>query len=181
MADTYTQAYFHLVFAVKNRRALIQRSWKNELEKYIAGIIQNNGHKLLAIGSMPDHIHIFIGYNVNETIPHLVERIKTSSNYWIRKKALSTFKFSWQRGYGAFTHSHFQIDKIVNYVLNQNVHHRQKSFEKEYVEMLIRSEVSYSSNIYSIFSDMILKRSNITVPRTFIYQKYPLLPRYRIL
>ncbi len=78
MADTYAQAYFHLVFAVKSKQALIRKSWKDDLEKYITGIIQNNGHKLIAIGSIPDHIHIFIGYNLNQTIPDLVEKIKTS-------------------------------------------------------------------------------------------------------
>ncbi len=81
-----TQSYFHLVFAVKHREALIKKSWKNELEMYITGIVQNHKHKLLAIGSMPDHIHIFIGYYLSEVIPDLVEKIKTSSNSWIRKK-----------------------------------------------------------------------------------------------
>lgn len=80
MANTYTQCYFQLVFAVKNRNALIDNAWKNDLEKYITGIIQNHNHKLLAIGSVPDHIHILIGYNVNHLIPDLVENIKTSSN-----------------------------------------------------------------------------------------------------
>lgn len=85
MADTYTKAYFHLVFAVKQRHALIHKLWKNELEKYITGIVQGNKHKLIAIGSMPDHIHIFVGYILNQTIPKLVETIKTSSNNWINK------------------------------------------------------------------------------------------------
>ncbi|HNS18730.1 MAG TPA: transposase [Bacteroidales bacterium] len=85
MANTYTQSYFHLVFAVKNREALIMKQWKNELEMYITGIVQNHKHKLLAINSMPDHIHIFIGYNVNHLIPDLVEEIKTSSNAWIKQ------------------------------------------------------------------------------------------------
>ena len=84
MADTYVQAYFHLVFAVNSRKALIRKSWNDELEKYITGIVQNYGHKLIAIGSMPDHIHIFIGYNLNQIIPNLVEKIKTSSNHWIK-------------------------------------------------------------------------------------------------
>ena len=110
MANTYSQSYFHLVFAVKNRNALIKKDWKDELEKYITGIIQNHGHKLLAIGSMPDHIHIFIGYNLNHLIPNLVEEIKTSSSSWIKEKKLSKFKFDWQKGYGAFTYSHSQID-----------------------------------------------------------------------
>ena len=84
MANTYSQAYFQLVFAVKFRRALIEKVWKNELEKYITGIIQNNDHKLIAMDAMPDHIHIFIGYNLVQTIPQMVEEIKTSSNAWIR-------------------------------------------------------------------------------------------------
>ena len=97
MANTYTQSYFHLVFAVRHRESLIKRSWKNELEMYITGIIQNHTHKLLAIGSMPDHIHIFIGYYLNELIPDLVEKIKTASNAWIKEKKLSKYKFDWSR------------------------------------------------------------------------------------
>jgi putative transposase len=106
MANTYTQCYFHLVFAVKNRDALIKKEWKGELEKYITGIVQNHRHKMLAISAMPDHIHILIGYNVNQLIPDLVEEIKTSTNSWIKGKKYSKYKFEWQKGYGAFTHSH---------------------------------------------------------------------------
>ncbi|MCX6320323.1 MAG: transposase, partial [Bacteroidia bacterium] len=97
MANTYTQCYFHLVFAIKNRDALIRKEWKDELEMYITGIVQNHRHKVLAIGSMPDHMHILIGYNVNQLIPDLVEEIKTSSNSWIKGKRLSKFKFEWQK------------------------------------------------------------------------------------
>ena len=89
MANTYTKFYVHLIFSPKNRMALIEKTWKDELEKYITGIIQNHGHKLLAIGSMPDHVHIFIGYNVNQLIPNLIEEIKTSTNSWIKGKKLS--------------------------------------------------------------------------------------------
>lgn len=119
MANTYTQCYFHLVFAVKNRDALVKKTWKDELEKYITGIIQNHSHKLLAINTMPDHSHIFIGYNVNHLIPDLVEEIKTSSNAWIKKEKKTPFKFEWQKGYGAFTHSQSQIGSVVKYIRNQ--------------------------------------------------------------
>jgi putative transposase len=155
MADTYVQAYFHLVFAVKNRQALIQKSWNNDLEKYITGIVQNNNHKLISIGSMPDHIHIFIGYNLNQTIPSLVEDIKTSSNHWIKRKNLSKFKFNWQNGYGAFTHSHSQIDVIAKYVLNQQEHHCIKSFREEYLEMLKKFEIAYKTEyVFDFFDDV---------------------------
>lgn len=143
MANTFVQAYFHLVFAVQNRDALIRKSWKEELEKYITGIVQNNKHKLIAFGSMPDHIHIFIGYNLNQTIPDLVETIKTSSNHWIKERKFTKYKFNWQKGYGAFTHSHSQINSVTRYVLNQETHHHKKSFRDEYLEMLRKFEITY--------------------------------------
>jgi REP element-mobilizing transposase RayT len=153
MANTYTQCYFHLVFAVKNREALIDQSWKNELEMYITGIVQNHKHKLLAIGSMPEHIHIFLGYNVNHLIPDLVEEIKTSSNAWIKQKKLSKFKFEWQKGYGAFTYSHSQIDRVVKYINNQQEHHQKKSFKKEYLQMLHKNEIQYKDEYLFVFHD----------------------------
>ncbi len=143
MANTYTQAYFHIVFAVKNRKALIDKSWKDKLEKYITAIVQNNGHKLIAIGSMPDHIHIFIGYKLTQGIPDLVEEIKTSSNAWVKRENLIPFKFDWQKGYGAFTHSHDQIERVAKYVLNQEEHHRKRTFREEYLQMLRESNITY--------------------------------------
>ncbi len=153
MANTYTQCYFHLVFAVKNREALIGHSWKNELEMYITGIVQNHGHKLLAIGSMPDHIHIFLGYNVNHLIPDLVEDIKTSTNSWIKQKGLSKNRFAWQKGYGAFTHSNSNIDTVVRYINNQQEHHQKKSFKEEYLEMLNKNEIKFQDEYLFEFID----------------------------
>ena len=155
MANTYTNCYVHLVFAVKNREALIKKQWKDELEMYISGIIQNHKHKMLAVGSMPDHIHIFIGYNVNQLIPDLVEEIKTSSNAWIKQKNLSKFKFDWQRGYGAFTHSRSQIDKVITYVKGQEDHHRKKSFRKEYLDILAKNEIEHNTDyLFDFFDDI---------------------------
>jgi REP element-mobilizing transposase RayT len=155
MANTYTQCYFHLVFAVKNRDALIKKEWKDELEKYITGIVQNHRHKMLAIGSMPDHMHILIGYNVNQLIPDLVEEIKTSSNSWIKEKRLSKFRFEWQKGYGAFTHSHSQIDNVVKYILNQEEHHKKKKFREEYWEMLEKNNVEFEQEyLFEFFNDI---------------------------
>jgi REP element-mobilizing transposase RayT len=155
MANTYTQCYFHLVFAVKNRNALIKKEWKDEMEKYITGIVQNHHHKMLAIGSMPDHIHILIGYNVNQLIPDLVEEIKTSTNSWIKERRLSKFKFEWQKGYGAFTHSRSQIDFVVKYVLSQEENHKKQSFRDEYLEMLVKNEVSFNHEyLFDFFEDI---------------------------
>ena len=154
MANTYTQLYIHLVFSPKNREALIKKEWKDELEKYITAVVQNREHKLLAIGSMPDHIHIFIGYNLNETIPILVEDIKTSSNNWIKQKRLSKFKFEWQRGYGAFSHSHSQIDAVVKYIRNQEVHHQNETFKEEFLEILRKNEIEFKDEyLFDFFED----------------------------
>lgn len=155
MANTFTQCYFHLVFAVKNRDALIRKSWKDELEKYITGIVQNHKHKLLSINSMPDHIHIFIGYNVNQLIPDLVEEIKTSSNAWIKEKRLSKFKFEWQKGYGAFSHANSQIDIVAKYIKDQETHHQKRSFKEEYLEILRKNEIAYKDEYVFEFFDQL--------------------------
>jgi len=153
MANTYTQCYFHLVFAPKNREALIKKEWKSDLEKYIAGIIQNKKHKLLAISCMPDHIHIFIGYNINELIPDLVRDIKVSSNEFIKSNKLSKFKFDWQSGYGAFTYSRSQVDSVVKYILNQEEHHKKQTFREEYLDMLAKNEIEFKDEYLFDFFD----------------------------
>ena len=154
MANTYTQCYVHLVFAVKNRDALIKKHWKDELEMYITGIIQNHRHKMLAIFAMPDHLHALIGYNVNQLIPDLVEEIKTSTNSWIKVKRLSKFKFDWQKGYGAFTHSRSQIDTVVKYILSQEKHHKKMPFKEEYIEMLEKNNVDFNHvYLFDFFND----------------------------
>jgi len=153
MANTYTQIYIHLVFSPKNRDSLINKSWRDEFEKYITGIVQNNGHKLLAIGSMPDHIHIFIGYNVNQTIPDLVEEIKTSSSAWVKYNKKPKTKFYWQQGYGAFSHSRSQMDSVVKYIFTQEIHHKKLSFRVEYLEMLRKNDVMFNDKYLFEFFD----------------------------
>lgn len=153
MGDTYSQAYFHIVFAVENRKALIQKNWKVKLEKYITGIIQNHGHKMIAIGSMPDHIHILVGYNLNQRIPDLVELVKTSSNRWIKEEKLTNYKFNWQKGYGAFSYSRSQINSVAKYILNQEEHHKKRSFKEEYLEILEKFEIDYKEKYLFDFID----------------------------
>ena len=110
---------------------------------------------MLAIFAMPDHIHIFVGYHVNDSIPDLVENIKTSSNAWVNKEKLSACKFDWQRGYGAFTHSKSQVDTVVKYIRNQELHHQKKSFEQEYLEILRKNGVDYKQEyLFEFFKDV---------------------------
>lgn len=144
MANTYTQMYLQFVFAVKNRQSLIQPAWKDELYMYITGIVQNNRHKLLAINGISDHIHIFIGYQPHQSIPELLQDIKGSSSLWINKRSLVDQKFRWQEGYGSFSYSHSHIDNVVKYILNQQNHHKQKTFRQEFLELLQKFGVDYN-------------------------------------
>lgn len=146
MANTYTQLYIQFVFAVQNRKSLIQPAWKDELYKYISGIVQNNNHKLIAIGGTHNHIHVFVGYKPHQLIPDLLKDIKGSSSGWINKKGLVIDKFNWQEGYGAFSYSHSQIDDVVKYILNQEKHHKTKTFKEEYVEFLDKFMVDYNKD-----------------------------------
>ena len=136
MANTYTQLHIQFVFAVKFRKALIQKAWKGELHKYMTGIIQNNGHKMLQINSMPDHVHIFIGLRPLQSISSLAQNIKTESSKWIKDKDFCTVPFSWQEGYGAFSYSKSHVDEVVRYIQNQEVHHQKETFLDEYRHFL---------------------------------------------
>lgn len=153
MADTFLQMHVHLVFATKNRDASIKIEWKDDLEKYITGIVQNHKHKMLAIKSVSDHIHIFIGYNVSHLIPDLVEEIKTSSNKWIKDNKLCKSNFAWHKGYGGFSHSHSQVETVSNYIMNQEEHHKKKPFKEEYLKMLKDNGIEYKEEYVFEFFD----------------------------
>ncbi len=143
MANTFTQIYLQFVFAVQNRRSLIGPIWKNELYKYITGIVQNNKHKLIAINGTPNHIHVFIGYKPHQLIPDLLQDIKGHSSKWINQKTFLQVKFAWQAGYGAFSYSHSHIDHVVQYIMNQEAHHKKKTFREEYIQLLKRFNIEY--------------------------------------
>lgn len=136
MANTFTQIYLHIVFAVQNRTSLIQPEWKDELFKYITGIIKNNRHKLIAINGTSNHLHIAIGYKPHQLIPELLQEIKANSSKWINEKRFVKGKFNWQAGYGAFSFSHSHLDAVVKYIMNQEQHHKRKSFREEYIQLL---------------------------------------------
>jgi REP element-mobilizing transposase RayT len=143
MANTYTQLHIQFVFAVKYRAALIQKAWKEELHKYITGIIQDNDHKMLQINSMPDHIHIFIGMRPTQSIAALVQNVKTESCKWVKDKKFCTSSFAWQEGYGAFSYSKSHVQDVIRYIQNQEIHHQKESFLDEYRKILKAFEIEY--------------------------------------
>lgn len=153
MANTYTQIHIHFVFAVKFRNGIIQSEWKDSLYKYITGIIQNNGHKLLSINGMPDHIHILIGIRPSQSVSDLMKDVKQGSSLWINENKLAKCHFEWQEGYGAFSYSKSQIPSIINYIQNQELHHKNKTFREEYLEFLEKFEIEFDERF--IFKELI--------------------------
>jgi len=143
MANTYSQIYIHIVFAVTGRQNLISSKYKEELQRYITGIIKNDGQKLLEINVMPDHTHIFVGLQPDIRISDLVRDIKSNSSGFINDRNWIAGKFSWQKGYGAFSYSHSQVDNVIKYINNQEIHHKRTTFKEEYVEMLRKFYIEY--------------------------------------
>ena len=153
MANTYTQIHIQFVFAVKHRDGLLHASYKDELYQYIAGIIKNHNHKLLAINGMPDHVHIFIGMRPTQSISDLLQDIKGSSSKWINEKKFLKVKFEWQEGYGAFSYSKSQSNAVIDYIKNQEQHHAVKTFREEYLEFLELFEIDYDERY--VFKDLL--------------------------
>ena len=143
MANTYTQLHIQVVFAVKYRAASIEKEWKDELHKYITGIIQENGHKMLQVNSMPDHIHVFIGMRPTQSIASLMQNVKAESSKWVKDKKFCTTPFAWQEGYGAFSYSKSHVPDVIRYIQNQEAHHQKETFLEEYKKILKAFEIEY--------------------------------------
>jgi putative transposase len=143
MANTYTQLYVQVVFAVKGRENLISRSNKEELQKFITGIVQQRNNKLITIHCMPDHCHLLVGLKPDVALSDLVRDVKASSSKFINEQKWVKGKFQWQEGFGAFSYAQSQLQDVINYILNQEEHHKKKSFKEEYLEFLNKFQVDY--------------------------------------
>ena len=143
MANTYTQIYIQIVFAVKGRQNLIAKENREELHKFITGIVTNRGQKLFAVFAMPDHVHILVSIGPTILISDLVRDIKAGSSKFINDKKWINGKFNWQEGYGAFSYSKSSVDSVVKYILNQEEHHQKKKFKDEFLDLLEKFEIEY--------------------------------------
>ena len=143
MANTYTQIYIHVVFAVEGRQNLIQPEHNDELQKYITGIVSAQRHKLIAINNMPDHLHLLVGLRPDAALSQLVRDIKANSSRFINEQRWVMGRFSWQEGFGAFSYSRSQLGAVIRYIENQQKHHARKSFHEEYTVLLEKFGVEY--------------------------------------
>lgn len=145
MPNTYTQLHVQLIFAVQYRAAQIQASFKERLHQYMTGLVQDpkHGHKLLQINSMPDHIHILIGLRPTQAVSSFVQHVKSESSYWINEHQLTSARFQWQEGFGAFSYSKSHLPDVIRYIQEQEKHHRKQSFLQEYESFLKAFEIEY--------------------------------------
>jgi len=143
MPGTFTQLYIQVVFALKGRENVISKNWRNELFQYISGIVSGKSQKAIIVGGFSDHVHILIGLKPSMALADLVRDIKNNSSKFINEKKFVKGKFSWQEGYGAFSYGHIQIDDVYNYILNQEEHHRKRTFKEEYIQFLKKYEIDH--------------------------------------
>lgn len=143
MANTFSQIYIQTVFAVSNRMSLIQTDFKEDLFKYITGIVTNQGQKLISINGMTDHLHILIGLRPSMALADLVREIKSESTNFINKNKWVRGRFSWQEGYGAFSYGHSQLNTIIAYIQNQERHYSRRSFKNEYLGLLRKFDIAF--------------------------------------
>lgn len=143
MPGSFSQIYVQVVFAVKGRENLINKTWRDELHKYMAGIIKAKEQKPIIVNGVQDHIHAFIGLRPSMSLSDLVRDIKNNSTNFINDRKLVAAKFSWQEGFGAFSYGHSQIETVYNYILNQEEHHKNKTFREEYIGFLNKFEVPF--------------------------------------
>jgi putative transposase len=143
MAGTFSQVYIQVVFSVKGRECVLQKPWRDDVFKYMSGIIKAKNHKPIIVNGVEDHVHLFIGLRPSSSISDLIRDVKNNSSNFINDHNLVKGKFSWQEGYGVFSYSHSQIDQVYNYILNQEEHHAKKTFKEEYLDFLDKFEVPF--------------------------------------
>ncbi len=153
MGNTYSQIFIQIVFAVRGRECFIKESFREELQKYMAGIISNKKQKLYAIYCMPDHTHILVSMKPDMTISDLVRDIKANSSSFLKEKKFANSFFSWQEAFGAFSYSKSQAKDVVDYILNQPEHHSKIKFREEYLNLLNDFGIEYNNKYLFEFYD----------------------------
>jgi len=156
MANTYSQINIHCVFAVKGRENIITKDFRDDLHRYISGILKNNGAYSLAVGGWLDHVHTFFELPVTVAISDLMRDVKACSSGWINENKLVKGKFHWQDGYGAFSYSRSQRDRVIKYIMEQEKHHKRRTFRHEYLELLKRFEIPFDGRyVFEFYDDML--------------------------
>jgi REP element-mobilizing transposase RayT len=153
MANTYTQINIHAIFAVKGREKIITEKFREELFKFISGTLKNIGQYPLAVNGYKDHVHIFFELHPTKALSDIMRQVKANSSKWINDEHKVLGKFSWQEGYGGFSYSRSQRDNVINYIINQEKHHKESSFRDEYMNLLKKFEINFKDEYVFEFYD----------------------------
>ncbi|MBI4580656.1 MAG: IS200/IS605 family transposase [Planctomycetes bacterium] len=143
MAQSLACLYYHLIFSTKQRAAMIVPAVQPRLYDYIGGIIRNEGGRLLAAGGIQDHVHLLASFRPTSAVSDVLRDVKANSSKWLHETFPTMQSFGWQDGYAAFTVSHSNIEKVCDYILRQEEHHRRLTFQEEFVQFLERHGVEY--------------------------------------
>lgn len=153
MAGTYSQIYIQIVFAVNGRENLLQKPWREEVFKYISGIVKGKNQKPIIVNGISNHVHLFVGLKPSISVSDLVRDVKNNSSNFINEQRFVRGKFSWQEGFGSFSYAHSQIEQVYQYILNQEEHHKKKSFREEYLDFLKKFDVEYDEKYLFDWND----------------------------
>ena len=153
MAGTYSQIYIQIVFAVNGRENLLQKPWREEVFKYISGIVKGKNQKPIIVNGVFNHVHLFVGLKPSISVSDLVRDVKNNSSNFINEQRFVRGKFSWQEGFGSFSYAHSQIEQVYQYILNQEEHHKKKSFREEYLDFLKKFDVEYDEKYLFDWND----------------------------
>ena len=153
MANTYHQIYLQTVFAVKYRKAVIDKSRRSQLQGVIGNLISEANCKTIIVNGVEDHVHCFVGLRPVVSVSELMKTVKAKSSKYINDHSLTSDRFEWQEGYGVFSYRQNDVDTIYQYIQNQEEHHKRQSFKEEYLELLKEFKVEYNEQY--IFQDLI--------------------------
>jgi putative transposase len=142
MPSAHTSLHCHMVFSTKERVPMNAQEWRENLHAYLGGIVKKLKGIPLAIGGIEDHVHLLVGLKSSHRLDYFLRDLKADSSEWVHKET-GKKTFSWQKGYGAFSVSPSNIEGVKRYIFNQAEHHRRKSFQEEYVELLQASGIEY--------------------------------------
>ena len=155
MANTYTQINIQSVFAVKGRENILKENFREDLFRYISGILRQKGTFPLAVNGWKDHVHIFFELPPVLSVSDILREVKASSSKWINENRFVPGRFEWQEGYSAFSYSRSQRDGIIKYIIGQKEHHRTRTFREEYMDLLKEFEMEYDARyLFEFFEEL---------------------------
>lgn len=143
MAHTHTSLLYHIVFATKQRRPIIDDQWRVQLHQYLGGTVRGLGGVALEVGGVADHVHLLISLNQNHCIADFMRELKASASKWVNQSGFIPTRFEWQRGYGAFSVNQSLKETVRRYIQRQEEHHRKQNFEEEFIALLNAHQVEY--------------------------------------